>query len=71
MWEIAEAFKLEYGVGSRASARLRLLTDPSPELRMTIGWISLRGHFCRGKRQEYTGGAGTHVYGPTLAVFFC
>jgi hypothetical protein len=35
MWEIAEAVKLEYGVGSRASARVRLGSDPSRGLRMT------------------------------------
>jgi len=29
MWEISEAFKMEYGVGRRASARVRLGTDPS------------------------------------------
>ena len=29
MWEIAEAFKLENGVGRRGSPRLRLGSDPS------------------------------------------
>jgi hypothetical protein len=37
MWEIAEAVKLEYGVGSRASARVRLGSDPSLLLRITMG----------------------------------
>jgi hypothetical protein len=37
MWEIPEAVKLEYGVGSRASARVRLGSDPSLLLRMTMG----------------------------------
>ena len=36
MWEIAEAFKMECGVGRRASVRLRLGSDPSRGLRMTI-----------------------------------
>jgi len=36
MWEIVEAFKLEYGVGSRTSARLRLASDPLRGLRMTM-----------------------------------
>ena len=30
MWEIAEALKLENGVGCCASARVRLGSDPSP-----------------------------------------
>ncbi len=71
LWEIAKAFKLEYGVRSRASAWLRLLTNRSPELRLTIGGLSPQGHFCRGTRQEFTDGAGTHIYGPTRAAFFC
>jgi len=37
MWEIAEALKLGYEVGSRASARLRLGSDPSPLAQMTMG----------------------------------
>ena len=42
MWEIAEAFKLEHGVGSRGSAWLRLGSDPSRALVLSeVEWIRM------------------------------
>jgi hypothetical protein len=42
MWEIAVELKLQYGVGSRDSARLRLGTDPSPALVLSeVEWIRM------------------------------
>ncbi|MDH3505331.1 MAG: hypothetical protein OEM58_12490 [Nitrospirota bacterium] len=42
MWEIAEALKLDKGVGRRVSTRLRLGSDPSLALVLSeVEWIRM------------------------------
>jgi hypothetical protein len=53
MWEIAEVFKLEHVVGSRAFARVRLGSDPSLLLRMTMREIRwMFANYCRACRRK-------------------